>query len=50
MRAGLLRAAKKVRDGYEGDILIRVRKGGVSYIQWIQVENGEAFRNELDEG
>lgn len=46
-QAALLRIGRRVAEGYEGDIQIGVKRGGIVYIRWTQTETGDVIREEL---
>lgn len=45
--AALMRIGRRVGEGFEGEITIGVKRGGVNYIRWIQNETGETIKEEL---
>lgn len=45
--AALFRIGRRVKDGFEGEITISVRRGGIAFIRWIETETGDAIKEEL---
>jgi len=44
-RDKLIRIARKLADGYEGEILISVGKGGgIRFVEWKQREDGSTIK------
>lgn len=47
-RAAILRLARRIAEGFEGEVqVIVMRDGGIRSIKWIQLETGESIREEL---
>lgn len=45
--AALLRIARRIGEGFEGEITIQVRRGGIGFIRWTQTETGDIIKEEL---
>lgn len=45
--AALLRVGRRIGEGFEGEIIISVRRGGIAFIRWTQTETGESIKEEL---
>lgn len=45
--AALLRIGRRIEEGFEGEILVAVKRGGVHYIRWTQTETGDVLKEEL---
>jgi hypothetical protein len=45
--AALLRIARRIGEGFEGEITIAVKRGGITYIRWTQTETGDSIKEEL---
>lgn len=45
--ASMLRIGRKISEGFEGEIQISVKHGGISYIRWSQTETGDVIKEEL---
>lgn len=45
--AALLRIGRRISEGFEGEILISAKRGGVSFIRWSQTETGDVIKEEL---
>ena len=45
--AALLRVGRRIGEGFEGEITVDVRKGGVRWIRWTQTETGDVIKEEL---
>lgn len=45
--AALLRIARRIEENFEGEILISVRRGGISFIRWTETETGDVIKEEL---
>ncbi len=45
--AAILRVGRRIEEGFEGEITISVKRGGVSYIRWTQTETGDSIKEEL---
>ena len=48
VQAALQRIARRIGEGFQGEITLAVNRGGVSTLRWIEVESGEAIRKELE--
>lgn len=48
VRAALLRIGRRIGEGFEGEIIISVKRGGISFIRWTQTETGDTIKEELD--
>lgn len=53
-QAFLHKVARKIAEGYEGEIKLHVKKGrdsggrsGISFIRWEQVDDGDTIRDEV---
>jgi len=47
-RATLIRIARKIADGYEGEIRIAVGKGGgIRHVEWVQREDGSTIKESV---
>ncbi len=49
-QAFLAKVARKINEGYEGEITLHVKKGrdsrgGISYIRWVQVDDGDSIKD-----
>lgn len=51
-QAFLARVARRIAEGYEGEIVLHVKRGrdgsgaprgSISFVRWVQVEDGGAF-------
>lgn len=49
-QAALLRVARRIQEGYEGEIHLTIKGRGVAIIRWVQVETGDQFKVELIDG
>lgn len=47
VRAALVRIGRRIGEGFEGEIEIAVRRGGIAFIRWIQTETGDVVKEEL---
>lgn len=47
VQAAILRVGRRIAEGFEGEIMISVKRGGVSFIRWSQTELGDAIKEEL---
>lgn len=45
--AALLRIGRRIGEGFEGEISIGIKSGGVQYIKWVSTETGERIKEEL---
>lgn len=45
--AALLRIARRVEEGFDGEIQMGVKRGGIQYIRWTQTETGDVIKEEL---
>ena len=45
--AALFRVGRRIGEGFEGEITIQVKKGGISFIRWTQTETGDSIKEEL---
>lgn len=45
--ASLLRIGRRIQQGFEGEITISVKRGGVSFIRWVETETGATIKEEL---
>lgn len=45
--ATLLRVGRRIQEGFEGEITIAVKRGGVHFIRWTQTETGDVIKEEL---
>lgn len=45
--AALMRIARRIDEGFEGDIVLNVKKGGITWMRWEQTERGDVIREEL---
>lgn len=47
-RAAILRLARRIADGYEGEIKLVVMKGGgIRTVEWVQREKGDEITEEI---
>lgn len=46
-QAALLRIVRRISEGYEGEIVVNIKRGGVSFIRWTQTETGDVIKEEL---
>lgn len=46
--AAMLRMGRRIEEGFEGEIVVAVKAGGVHYIRWTHTETGEMIREELE--
>lgn len=46
-QATIVRIARRLREGYTGEIVILAQDGGVKAIRWIQTETGDSIKEEL---
>lgn len=47
-KATLVRVARKIADGYEGEIRITVGKGGgIRLVEWVQREDGSTIKEAI---
>lgn len=47
-RATLIRVARKIAEGYEGEIRITVGKGGgIRLVEWVQREDGSTIKESV---
>ena len=47
-RATLIRIARKIAEGFDGEIKILVNKGGgIRFVEWVQREDGATIKEEL---
>lgn len=44
-RAFMARLVRKIVDGYEGEIDITVKRGGISQIKWTQLDDGRSVQD-----
>ncbi len=47
VQAALLRIGRRISEGFEGEITIAVKRGGVHYVRWTQTETGDVIKEEL---
>jgi hypothetical protein len=47
VQAALLRIGRRVQEGFEGEIALASKRGGILYIRWTQTETGDAIKEEL---
>ena len=47
MQAALLRIARRVGEGFEGEIQLIIAHGGVRAIRWSELETGDSIKEEL---
>ena len=45
--ATLLRVGRRIGEGFEGEITIAVKGGGISFVRWTQTETGDKLKEEL---
>lgn len=45
--ATLLRIARRIEEGFEGEVIVAVKRGGVHFIRWTQTETGDTIKEEL---
>lgn len=45
--ATVLRVGRRIEEGFEGEITIQVKQGGVHFIRWTQTETGNIIKEEL---
>lgn len=45
--AALLRIGRRIKEGFDGEITISVKRGGVNFIRWTQTETGDVIKEEL---
>jgi hypothetical protein len=48
VQATLLRIGRRITEGFEGEVTVAAKRGGVAYLRWIQTETGDVIREELD--
>lgn len=46
-KAALVRVARRMADGFEGEITLIITRGGVRAIKWVQHENGNEIKEDL---
>lgn len=47
IQATLLRLGRRITEGFEGEVTLSVRRGGVSWVRWTQTETGDVLKEEL---
>ncbi len=45
--ATLLRVARRISEGFEGEIQLTITRHGVRSLRWVQLENGDMIKEEL---
>jgi hypothetical protein len=45
--ATILRVGRKIEEGFDGEVVLGVKNGGVHFIRWVQQENGNTIKEEL---
>lgn len=46
--AALLRLARRISEGFTGEVIICVKKGGgVAWVRWSETDDGNSLREEL---
>lgn len=45
--AALLRIGRRIVEGFEGEITLSVKRGGVHFVRWTQTETGDVIKEEL---
>lgn len=45
-RGALNRMAKRIADGFEGEITTSVKQGGVPWLRWSHTESGEVLKED----
>lgn len=48
--SALVKIGRRVEEGFEGEITLHVHRGGVSKVQWCEVEMGDKIKEELRGG
>lgn len=43
----LLRVARRIQEGFEGEITICITQGGVRFVRWTHTETGEVLKAEI---
>jgi hypothetical protein len=46
--AALLRIARRVSEGFEGDVQLTITHGGVRSVRWVETETGDEIKEELE--
>jgi len=55
-QAFLARVARRIADGYEGEIVLHVKRGrdgsgqprgAINLVRWVQVDDGDAIKHDL---
>lgn len=46
--ATLLRLGRRIEEGFQGEIVVAVKAGGVHYIKWTETETGDVIKEELE--
>lgn len=47
VRAALMRIGRRIGEGFQGEIVITVERGGIQRIRWTQTEHGDVIKEEL---
>lgn len=45
--AALLRIGRRIEEGFEGEIQLSVKSGGVHHLRWTQTETGNVIKEEI---
>lgn len=47
VQAALLRVGRRIGEGFEGEIVVAVKRGGITFIRWTHTETGDVIKEEL---
>lgn len=47
VQAALLRIGRRVREGFDGEIVVATKSRGINYIRWVSTERGDVILEEL---
>ncbi len=45
--ASFLRIGRRIQEGFEGEITLQVKRGGIAFIRWTQTETGDVIKEEI---
>lgn len=46
--ATFLRIGRRIGAGFEGEITLSIKRGGISFVRWTETETGDTIKEELN--
>ena len=46
--ATFLRIGRRIGEGFEGEIILSIKRGGISFVRWTETETGDTIKEELN--